>query len=276
MPDFEWGERDYVALVDMLASVKRHEGTLRITPQSPIDEAAAHVDLTGRLEAAIAERDLSDYFDQVTEIVPSLYYAGMSLVELLRLLTRQSDVIFAALEEDYGNDAPRLAAAGRVYAKLRAALSVRVGEVYADLRTQEVEEANRKVIRELSTPVIQVWEGVLVMPLVGVVDSTRANQMTEQLLTRITELSTRIVILDVTGVPTVDTEVANHFIRATRAARLLGATSIMVGITPKVAQTLVRLDIDLGRLETYSDLRSGLQRALTLLGHRLVSGEAEA
>ena len=276
MPDFEWGERDYVALVDMLASVKRHEGMLRITPPSPTDGATAHVDLTGRLEAAIAERDLSDYFDQVTEIVPSLYYAGMSLVELLRLLTRQSDVIFAALEEDYGNDAPRLAAAGRVYAKLRAALSVRVGEVYAELRTQEVEEANRKVIRELSTPVIQVWEGVLVMPLVGVVDSTRANQMTEQLLTRITELSTRIVIIDVTGVPTVDTEVANHFIRATRAARLLGATSIMVGITPKVAQTLVRLDIDLGRLETYSDLRSGLQRALTLLGHRLVSGEAEA
>lgn len=275
MQNFEWDERDYAGLRDMLESARRHEKEIaERSATSAIGEVS--VDLTSRLESAIAERDIGEFLDEVADMIPALYHSEMPLETLIGSLARSNDAMFAAFEADFGDDPHRLMGAARAYAKLRGAMAVRIGEAYSFLRTQAVEEENRKVIRELSTPVIQVWEGVLVMPLVGIVDTTRANQMMEQLLSRIGELSTRVVILDVTGVPTVDTEVANHFLRATRAARLLGATSIVVGISPKVAQALVRLNVDLGRLETYTDLRSGLQRAIELLGQRVVTQEAQA
>ncbi|BAS27747.1 hypothetical protein LIP_1906 [Limnochorda pilosa] len=158
----------------------------------------------------------------------------------------------------------------RAFTRLKDAVAGRAGEVYAARRAEEVEEEQRRIIRELSTPVIEVWEGILVMPIVGIIDSGRAKQMMEQLLNRIVELGSRIVILDVTGVPSIDTGVADHLLRTTRAARLVGARSILVGISPQVAVTLVRLGVSFGDLETVGDLRSGLALALELLGHRVV------
>jgi len=111
---------------------------------------------------------------------------------------------------------------------------------------------------------------VLAMPLVGMVDSARAKQMMEQLLNRIVERQSRIVILDVTGVPSIDSGVADHLIRTTRAARLVGARSILAGISPQVAVTLVRMGISFGDLETVSDLRSALALALEMLGYKVV------
>lgn len=115
---------------------------------------------------------------------------------------------------------------------------------------------------ELSTPAIKVWEGILAVPLIGTIDSARAAQLTENLLENIVETQSSIVIIDITGVPVVDTQVANNLIKTVQAARLLGADSVLVGITPYVAQTLVHLGIDLGTIHTRSTLRSGLEFAL--------------
>jgi rsbT co-antagonist protein RsbR len=126
-----------------------------------------------------------------------------------------------------------------------------------------------ELLRQLSTPLVPVMEGILVMPIVGDLDSRRAGQILETLLEGVTRAGADTVILDITGVPLVDTGVANALIQAARAVRLLGAEVLLVGITPEVAQTVVSLGVDLGALVTRSDLRSGIAYALARRGHHI-------
>jgi rsbT co-antagonist protein RsbR len=128
-----------------------------------------------------------------------------------------------------------------------------------------------ELLRQLSTPLVPVMEGILVMPIVGDLDSRRAAQIMETLLEGVTRAGADTVILDITGVPLVDTGVANALIQAARAVRLLGAEALLVGITPEVAQTVVGLGVDLGALVTRGDLRSGIAYALARRGYHIAS-----
>ena len=121
-------------------------------------------------------------------------------------------------------------------------------------------------VRELSSPVIQVWEDVLVLPLIGAIDSRRAMNMMESLLTGITEYQAEQVIIDITGVPVMDTSVANYLLQTIKAASLLGARTMVVGISSEMAQTIVGLGLDLSHITTYSNLRAGIQAALRSTG----------
>lgn len=123
-----------------------------------------------------------------------------------------------------------------------------------------------ETVRELSTPVIPVHDGVLVLPLVGTIDSLRSAQVMDSLLTAIQKDRASVVIIDITGVPVVDTGVADHLLRSTRAAALLGAKCVLVGVAPAVAQTLVQLGVDLGDLVIRSNLQAGISYALERLG----------
>jgi len=138
---------------------------------------------------------------------------------------------------------------------------------------QEVIEAQQRAIKELSTPVIPLMEtsqgGILVMPLVGSIDSLRAKDLMRTLLAGISEHRAKVVILDVTGVPIVDSGVANHLNKTIMAARLKGARTIVTGITDAVAETIVDLGIDWSGIETLSDLQTGLVTALGSLGIKL-------
>ena len=133
-------------------------------------------------------------------------------------------------------------------------------------RIQDVVSLQRKAILELSTPVIQIWEGILVLPLIGTIDSARTRQIMEDLLTRVVETQSEVAILDLTGVSVVDTAVANHLMKTVEAAELLGTRCILTGISPAIAQTLVHLGVDLGHIVTCSTLKTGLQRALRMRG----------
>jgi PAS domain S-box-containing protein len=137
----------------------------------------------------------------------------------------------------------------------------------AELRARKQAE---EVIRSLSTPVLPLRERLLVLPLIGILDSARALQLTEQLLESIRSYRARAVVMDITGVPVVDSKVANHLLQTVEAARLMGASVIVTGLSPEIAQTLVRIGVDLSRLTTMSDLRGGLEEAEELLGYRLV------
>lgn len=119
-------------------------------------------------------------------------------------------------------------------------------------------EQQQQVIRDLSTPIIEVWDGVLTLPMVGVVDSVRVSEVTEALLSRIVEKNARFAILDLTGVEVVDTKVASHLVSIVNAIRLLGAEGIVTGIRPTVAQTMVALGLDLSSVVTHANLRAGL------------------
>jgi len=130
-------------------------------------------------------------------------------------------------------------------------------------RTIRLQEAR---IRELSSPIIPLYNGILVLPLVGAIDSHRAGQIMESLLSGISEQQADVVIMDITGVPVVDTSVANYLLLAARAARLLGAQIILVGISAEVAQTITQLGADLSSIVTRANLQSGIEYALGLLG----------
>jgi len=134
----------------------------------------------------------------------------------------------------------------------------------ADL--QEAIEQQRATISELLTPVIEVWDGILALPIVGSVDTARAQDMTESLLERIVATGSEIVLLDITGVPVVDTAVARHLLETVSAARLLGADVFIVGLSSRTAMTLVQLGIDLSHVTTRATLAKGLALAFSRLG----------
>jgi len=138
----------------------------------------------------------------------------------------------------------------------------------ADL--QGLIEEQRRTISELETPVIQVWEGILAVPLVGGLDTARAQDMTEALLEKIVQTGSEVVLVDITGVPVMDTAVAKHLLETVSAARLLGAEVLIVGLTSQVAMTLVHLGLDLGGVTTRTTLARGLQFAFALLGLEVV------
>jgi rsbT co-antagonist protein RsbR len=125
-------------------------------------------------------------------------------------------------------------------------------------------------IRELSTPVLQVRERLLILPIIGVIDSMRARQLTDDLLRSIRANRARIVVMDITGVAAVDSKVANHFIQTVAAARLMGANVIVTGLSAEVAQSLVSLGVDLTSIRTMTDLQGGLEEAERLLGYKVV------
>ena len=128
-----------------------------------------------------------------------------------------------------------------------------------------------KEIMELSTPVMQVWQGVVVAPLIGSLDSQRTQQFMERLLNRIVETNSPLALVDIMGVPTIDTQTAQHLIETISAVRLLGAQVVLTGVRPAIAQTLVHLGIDLSDILTRSSLAAGLRVALDMLNLQVVA-----
>lgn len=133
----------------------------------------------------------------------------------------------------------------------------------------DAELRQQAAIRELSTPVIRVYDRVLMLPLVGTIDSLRAQQIMESVLARISEEQARVLILDIAGVAVVDTQVADYLLKTTAAVRLLGAKTILTGISPQVARTIVELGVNLSTLHTRNKLSDGLELALDLTGKRI-------
>ena len=205
------------------------------------------------------------------ELASSQMRAGLGREESLSLLGAQYDAIYHVIEQA---DLPALEAlaASRALAELGQQLSRATIDMHHRDLVERLQEANatqdqlREAIQELSTPIIPLYTGVLAVPLVGRVDSQRAQTLTEAMLEAIAREQAEIVLLDITGVAVVDTNVANHLIQTARAAALLGSQVVLVGISAEVAQTLVQLGLDLGQLVTLSNLQSGLEYALLRQG----------
>jgi rsbT co-antagonist protein RsbR len=145
------------------------------------------------------------------------------------------------------------------------AVALRFADAFVQLQ-MHVLEAQRQAVLELSTPVIKVWDGILALPLIGTVDSYRAKQIMEDLLKEVATEQAGIVLIDITGVPVVDTNVADHLIRTIKAAELLGTECLLVGIGPELAQTIVSLGVDLSRITSCADMRQGLTVGFRKLG----------
>lgn len=120
-------------------------------------------------------------------------------------------------------------------------------------------EMQRLAIRELSTPIIEVWEGILCLPVVGVFDAARSSEMTEAMLKAIVDKEATCIIIDITGIQVMDTQTADHFLRMAKAVRLLGSDCVLAGVNPSIASTIVQMGLDLSDLVTYPSLRNALQ-----------------
>jgi rsbT co-antagonist protein RsbR len=160
----------------------------------------------------------------------------------------------------------------RAYLSLLKVVFLDIGlaiDTYINRREQLIGK-QQEAMRELPTPVLRVRERLLILPVVGVLESYRAHQLTEQLLESIGATRAKAAIVDITGVPIVDSRVANHLLQTVSAARLMGATVILTGLSPQIAQALVAIGVDLSQVKTTVDLQSGLEEAERLLGYRLI------
>lgn len=152
-------------------------------------------------------------------------------------------------------------------------------EFIVDITKQAQYEKNlieqSKTIQKLSTPIIKLWNGILVLPIIGVIDSMRAQTMMENMLTRIAETYSRVIILDIHGVAAMDTAVAQHLIKIAKATKLMGCDCILSGISPAVAQTIIHLGIDMEAIKTRATLSDAFAEALELLDKEVTSKGSE-
>jgi len=189
------------------------------------------------------------------------YFAGMNMfLELLVELINQS----ALSEEEKG-------ATIESVCKLLHLDTAIVVETYNQL-IEETLTAQTRSLLEMSTPVTQIWEGILLLPIVGIIDSKRARDIMDGVLSKISETQSQVFIMDISGVGVVDTAVANHLIKITRATRLMGCETTVSGVSPSIAQTIVDLGIEVGKVKTTATMKDALSAAFQRVGMEIVKG----
>lgn len=215
---------------------------------------------TGTFEALQAyARNLSE------RIIPR----GVETHEVVGIVLLLRDVLARSLFAKYQHDFTKLNRILDAYEPAANSIANTVAVGFVQERERIIRQ-QQEAIRELSTPVLQVRERLLILPIIGVIDPQRARQLTEQLLRGIRTNRAKVVVIDITGVAAIDSAVANHLVQTVEASRLLGATVIVSGLSPEIAQTLVTIGVDLGKMSTVGDLQGGIEEAERLLGYRVV------
>jgi rsbT co-antagonist protein RsbR len=278
------GEDEKELLPELVAHLREHRSKLRedwtgrigdsrllsaMTQQEVAAEATSVYDNyvevleTGSVEA------LQDYARDLSErIIPR----GVETHEVVGIVLLLRDVLARSLFEKYQSDFSLLNDVLDAYEPAANRIANTVAVSFVDERERVIRK-QQDAIRELSTPVLPVRERLLVLPIIGVLDSERARQLTEQLLIGIRTHRAKVVVMDITGAPDIDETVANHLVQTVDASRLMGASVIITGLSPEIAQTLVTIGVDLSKMNTIGDLQSGLEEAERQLGYRLTRPE---
>ena len=207
----------------------------------------------------------SDLRDVLAEASRSRAQQGFTPSETATFVLSLKKPLFAVLRRECGKDAEAMAQETWHSTELLDRLALQTTEIHQKSR-EDVVQRQQQEMMELSTPVVKLWDGVLALPLIGTLDSERTQVVMESLLQRIVETGAEVAILDITGVPTVDTLVAQHLIKTVTAARLMGADCIISGIRPQIAQTIVHLGIDLTGVSTKATLADAFALALKRSG----------
>jgi rsbT co-antagonist protein RsbR len=191
--------------------------------------------------------------------------AGFSSEETATFIFSLKRPVFDIIKEESSNDAQQLAANVWEASMLLDRLGLHTVKAFQKAR-EEVINRQQQELLELSTPVVKLWEGILALPMIGTLDSARTQIVMESLLQKIVETESQIAIIDITGVPTVDTLVAQHLLKTVTALRLMGADCIISGVRPQIAQTIVHLGVDLQGVTTKANLADALALALKRSG----------
>jgi rsbT co-antagonist protein RsbR len=238
---------------------------LRVMSDEEIFSEATEVldNYVDALESGSIE-NLQTYARELSErIIPR----GVETDEVLGIVLLLRDVLARSLFAKYQHDLVLLNRILDCYEPAANRIAVTVGVSFVEERERVIHE-QQEAMRELSTPVLQLRDRLLILPIIGVLDSARARQLTEQLLAAIRDNRATVVVIDITGVATIDRTVANHLVQTVEASRLMGARTILTGLSSEIAQTLVDLGVDLGMMKTVGDLQGGLEEAERLAGYR--------
>jgi rsbT co-antagonist protein RsbR len=234
-----------------------------MTPEEIFSEATAVYDNyvevleTGSVEA------LQEYARDLSErIIPR----GVETEEVLGIVLLLRDVLARSLFEKYQSDFELFKSVLDAYEPAANRIASTVGVGFVQERERVIRQ-QQEAIRELSTPVLQVRERLLILPMIGVLDGQRARQLTEQLLGAIRTNRAKVVVIDVTGVPGIDSTVANHLVQTVEACRLMGASVIITGLSSEIALTLVTIGVDLSMMTAVGDLQGGIEEAERMLGY---------
>jgi rsbT co-antagonist protein RsbR len=245
----EWASR--INDAHLLTAMTPHEVFSEVT--SVYDNYVEVLETGSVEELRHYARDLSE------RIIPR----GVETHEVIGVVLLLRDVLARSLFEKYRDDFDLLNRVLNAYEPAANRIATTVAGSF-------VEEREEDSLRELSTPVLQVRERLLILPIIGVLDKERARQLTEQLLGGIRTHRARVVVIDITGVPDVDEAVADHLVKTVDASRLMGAGVIITGLSSEIAQTLVTIGVDLDKMNTVGDLQGGIEEAERLLGYQVV------
>lgn len=240
----------------------------------PAPNRPQYNDTRQRIEEGISQGDWTGYLEYMVAL--GAYYAisNIRLSTWFGALHMMRSIITPHLMAAYSDSMETLERALNGMSKYLELSMVAICETYVATKEETILK-QREAILELSTPVLPLTDGLLIMPIVGVVDTYRAQQLTHVLLYAIREHRARIVVMDITGVPVVDSRVANHFIQSVDAARLMGAKVILTGLSPEVAQALVTVGVNLSTITTRADLQSGIEAAYRRLQYKVVRNTGE-
>ena len=251
----EWARR--ITAAELLMAMSKEE---IFSEATSVYDNYVEVLETGSVEALQAyARNLSE------RIIPR----GVETHEVLGIVLLLRDVLARSLFKKYENDFGLLNRVLDAYEPAANRIANTVGVSFVQERERVIRQ-QQEAIRELSTPVLQVRERLLILPIIGVIDSQRARQLTEQLLRGIRSNRAKVVVVDITGVPTIDSTVANHLVQTVEASRLMGASVIITGLSSEIAQTLVTIGVNLSKMNAVGDLQGGIEEAERLLGYKVI------
>jgi len=212
--------------------------------------------------------------DMLASVTRSRVQQGFSPVEVATFVFSIKQPLFRLMSSDYASDMKLLNERWWEISVFLDKLGLYTTDIYQKIREDIIKRQQAELL-ELSTPVVELWKGVLALPLIGTLDSARTQVVMESLLERLVETQASIAIIDITGVPTVDTNVAKHLLKTVTAARLMGAECMISGISPAIAQTMVHLGVDLAEVPTKASLATALKIAMQKIGLKVVSAVDE-
>jgi rsbT co-antagonist protein RsbR len=246
---------------------------VRISPQELSTQAGEFLQLlTGVVSGADPNDRNSAQFKALKGFLEDLsrtrVQQGFSSAETATFIFSFKQPLFTALRTEAGSDANLLADTIWSATQLLDELGLITVSTYQRAREEIINRQQQEML-ELSTPVVKLWEGILALPMIGTLDSARTQIVMESLLHKIVETGSQLAIIDITGVPTVDTLVAQHLLKTVTAIRLMGADCIISGVRPQIAQTIVHLGVDLTGVTTKANLADALALALKRTGNTL-------